>query len=122
VIDLRVLQPLSPEEFASWLYANQERLGPEGRANLARFLLSRAEAGRARLVRGQRVAPNQWLLGPFAAPYHFHDAKTWRQASQVPPTPFTGVRAYFVEWNVEERLRDPGRTSRRILFELHDAF
>src|SRR5262245_2985661 len=26
-VDLRVLQPLSPEEFASWLYANQGRLG-----------------------------------------------------------------------------------------------
>ena len=39
VVDLRVLQPLSPEEFASWLYANLGRLKPAGREALGRFLL-----------------------------------------------------------------------------------
>jgi hypothetical protein len=119
-VDLRVLQPLSPEEFASWLYANLERLTPAERQRLARFLLQRAEAGRRRLLQGERVAPNQWLLGPLAAPYHFHDAKTWRSAAQVPPGPFTGVRAFFVEWDVEERFRDPGRVARRLLFEIDE--
>jgi len=121
VVDLRVLQPLSPEEFASWLYANLGRLKPAGREALARFLLRRAEEGRQRLRRGERVAPNQWLLGWLTAPYHFHDAKTWRQPSQVPATPFTGVRAFFLEWDVEERFRHPERITRRLLFELDGA-
>jgi hypothetical protein len=120
VVDLRVIQPLSPEEFASWLYANLERLTPAGRERLARFLLVRAEAGRQRLLRGERVAPNQWLLGPLVAPYHFHDAKTWRSAAQVPAGPFTGVRAFFLEWDVEERWRNPGRVTRRLLFEIDE--
>ena len=120
LVDLRVLQPLSPEDFASWLHANLERLPPAGRERLARFLLERAEAGRSRLLRGERVAPNQWLLGPVAAPYHFHDAKTWRSADQVPAEPFIGVRAFFVEWDVEERLQDPGRVARRLLFEIDE--
>jgi hypothetical protein len=118
-VDLRVLQPLSPEELASWLYAFRSRLGRTGEQSLAHFLLERAEQGRQRLLRGERVAPNQWLLGPLAAPYHFHDARTWRSVDQVPRTPFTGLKAYFVEWDVEERFHDPDRTSRSLLFELH---
>jgi len=117
VIDLRVLQPLSPEEFASWLKANEKRLGPVGEESLGRFLLERAEEGRRRLRDGRRVAPNQWLLGPADAPYHFHDAKTWRTAAQVPASPFTGLRAWFLEWDVEERYLDDGRVRRRLLFE-----
>lgn len=117
VIDLRVLQPLSPEEFAGWLKASAPRLGPRGRESLGRFLLERAEEGRRRLWERRRVAPNEWLLGPAAAPYHFHDAKTWRSTAQVPPSPFTGLRAWFLEWDVEERYADDGRVTRRMLFE-----
>lgn len=121
VIDLRVLQPLSPEEFASWLKANEQRLGPRGEESLGRFLLQRAEAGRRRLLGRGRVAPNQWLMGPAAAPYHFHDAKTWRSAAQVPAAPFTGLRAWFVEWDVDERYVDERRVTRRLLFEYRPA-
>ena len=116
VVDLRVLQPLSPEEFASWLKANESRLPPAGRDTLGRFLLQRAEEGRLRLVGGRRVAPNQWLLGPADAPYHFHDAKTWTSPAQVPASPFVGVRAFFLEWDVNERYADERRVSRRLLF------
>ena len=116
VVDLRVLQPLSPEEFASWLKANESRLGAQGEESLGRFLLQRAEEGRLRLVGGRRVAPNQWLLGPADAPYHFHDAKTWTSPAQVPASPFVGVRAFFLEWDVNERYADERRVSRRLLF------
>lgn len=117
VIDLRVLQPLSPEEFASWLKANETRLGAAGQESLGRFLLARAEDGRRRLLTGGRVAPNQWLLGPADAPYHFHDAKTWTSTAQVPAAPFTSLRAWFLEWDVDERYADEGRVTRRLLFE-----
>jgi len=117
VIDLRVLQPLSPEEFASWLKAHERGLGPAGEESLGRFLLDRAEEGRRRFVSGGRVAPNQWLLGPADAPYHFHDAKTWTSPAQVPAAPFTAMRAWFLEWDVDERYADETRVTRRLLFE-----
>ena len=117
VVDLRVVQPLSPEELASWLKANEGRLGPAGRESLGRFLLQRAEDGRRRFLEQGRVAPNQWILGPADAPYHFHDAKTWKSAAQVPGSPFTGLRAWFLEWDVDERYADDRRVTRRLLFE-----
>ncbi len=117
VVDLRVVQPLSPEELASWLKANEGRLGAAGRESLGRFLLQRAEDGRRRFLEQGRVAPNQWLLGPADAPYHFHDAKTWRSAAQVPASPFTGLRAWFLEWDIDERYADDRRVTRRLLFE-----
>jgi hypothetical protein len=117
VIDLRVVQPLSPEELASWLKANERRLGRRGEESLGRFLLERAEEGRRRLLDHRRVAPNQWLLGPADAPYHFHDAKTWTSAAQVPTSPFTGLRAWFLEWDIDERYGDDRRVTRRLLFE-----
>jgi len=117
VVDLRVVQPLSPEELASWLKANEARLGPSGRESLGRFLLQRAEEGRQRFLDRGRAAPNQWLLGPADAPYHFHDAKTWRSTAQVPDSPFTALRAYFLEWDIDERYEDDRRVTRRLLFE-----
>jgi hypothetical protein len=116
VVDLRVLQPLSPEEFATWLKANLPALTPGDRQRLARFLLARAEEGRRRLRAGRSPAPNQAVLGPLDAPYHFHDAKTWTSAAQVPATPFVGLRAWFWDWDVEERFADPTRVERRLLF------
>jgi hypothetical protein len=117
VVDLRVLQPLSPEEFATWLKANLPALTPADRERLARFLLARAEEGRVRLRAGGSPAPNQRLLGPLDAPYHFHDAKIWTSAAQVPATPFVGLRAWFWDWDVEERFADPTRVEKRLLFE-----
>jgi hypothetical protein len=117
VVDLRVLQPLAPEEFATWLKANLPRLTPDDRARLARFLLARAEEGRRRLLAGRSPAPNQALLGPLDAPYHFHDAKTWTSTAQVPDTPFVALRAWFWDWNVEERFADPARVEKRLLFQ-----
>jgi hypothetical protein len=117
VVDLRVVQPLSPEELASWLKANEDRLGSSGQESLGRFLLQRAEEGRQRFLDGGRAAPNQWLLGPADAPYHFHDAKTWKSTAQVPAAPFTRLRAWFLEWDIDERYADDRRVTRRLLFE-----
>jgi hypothetical protein len=117
VVDLRVLQPVPPEDFAVWLKAHGPRLDARGRASLGRFLLERAEEGRLRLRAGERVAPNQWLLGGADAPYHFHDAKTWTHPGQVTAAPFTRVRALFLEWDPEERYRDERRMARQLVLE-----
>jgi hypothetical protein len=117
VVDLRVLQPVPPEDFAVWLKARGPGLDASGRDSLGRFLLARAEDGRRRLLAGEPVAPNQRLLGRLAAPYHFHDAKTWTSPAQVPAQPFTRVRASFLEWDPEERFRDEARVTRRVVLE-----
>ena len=83
----------------------------------AMCLLERAEAGRLRLLSGRSPAPNQKVLGRLDAPYHFHDAKTWTSPAQVPPTPFVGLRAWFWDWDVEERFADPTRVEKRLLFQ-----
>lgn len=122
-VDFRVLEPLAPEEFASWLRANLARLGPAGRQSLGRFLLGRAEEARVRFRGGGRVGRNEWLLGPFAAPHHFHvnRGKTWASPSAVPATPFTGLRVWLLEWDVEERRADPSRVARRLLLEFRES-
>jgi hypothetical protein len=117
VVDLRVLQPVPPEDLAVWMKAWVPRMDAGARAGVGRFLLQRAEEGRQRLRAGRRVAPNQWILGPAAAPYHFHDAKTWADPAQVTAAPFTRVRASFLEWNADERFADESRVSRRLLLE-----
>jgi hypothetical protein len=61
------------------------------------------------------------VLGGLAAPYHFHDAKTWQSSSQVPRNPFVGLRAFFLEWDPEERFADEARVTRRLLFEFHQG-
>ena len=121
VVDLRVLQPLAPEEFAVWLKARLPQLGPRGEASLGHFLLARAEQGRRRFLDTGKVAPNQWVLGRLAAPYHFHDAKTWQSSAQAPRTPFVGLRAFFLEWDPEERFADETRVTRRLLFEFREG-
>ena len=78
----------SPEELASWLRANGLGSGLRARrAWAASSCGARRRAGGA-FSTGGRVAPNQWVLGPADAPYHFHDAKTWQSAAQVPGLAF----------------------------------
>ena len=119
-IDPSVLEPLSPEEFGAWMFANLRRLDPAARVSVARFILEKAEAGRVRLLNGGRVDRNEWLLGRFAAPYHFHTRMRWRSPADLPATPFTGLQVWMLEWDVEERLRDESRVTRTLLFEVHD--
>ena len=112
-VDARVLQPMAPEEFGSWMFSRLPRLSDDARARLGRFLLERAEAGRARLVAGEPVGGNERVLGPLAAPFHFQQKPVWHGPADVPAAPFVAVRVQVLEWDVEARRRDESQVTRR---------
>jgi len=114
-VDARVLQPMAPEEFGSWMFSRLPRLSDDARARLGRFLLERAEAGRARLVAGEPVGGNERVLGPLAAPFHFQQKPVWHGPADVPAAPFVAVRVQVLEWDVEARRRDESQVTRREL-------
>ena len=35
----------------------------------------------------------------------------------MPASPFIGLRAWFLEWDIDERYADESRVTRRLLFE-----
>jgi hypothetical protein len=115
LVDARVLQPLAPEEFGSWMFARLPGMTDDARARLGRFLLERAEAGRQRLVAGRAVGGNERILGPLAAPFHFQQKPVWHGAADVPGGPFVAVRVRVLEWDVEARRRDETQVARREL-------
>jgi hypothetical protein len=120
-IDPVVLQPMAPEEFGGRLLPRAGGLTAEGRANVARFILRRAEAGRRRALEQRGIARNEWLLGPLAAPPLVRRARIWRAPADLPAAPLVGLRVWLVEWDVLERFADEGRVARRVLIEVHDA-
>jgi hypothetical protein len=119
-VDFRALQPLPPEEFASWLSANEARLSGPAKHALARYLLERAEAARRRARAGGSIGANDRLLGPLSAPHHFHldPALGWPGPESVPAEPFVGLRVWRLEWDVEQRYADPASSvTRRLVME-----
>jgi hypothetical protein len=117
VPDPVIWQPLAMEELASWMGRYFHRLDAAGQESVVRFLLSRAEVARDRLVREESIDRNAAWLGPLAAPYHFLRARIWRTAADVPSTPFSAIRIWALAWNVEDRRKDPSRVSRRVVYE-----
>ena len=122
-VDFRALQPLPPEEFASWLSAAEPRLTPASRGAVGRYLLRQAEDSRRRARSGGAIGANDRWLGRLAAPYHFRvdPALGWATRESVPAVPFTGIRVWRLEWDVEERASDPARVARRLVLEADDA-
>lgn len=121
VVDSRVWQPLAPEELMSWMQNRFRDLPPPAQERVARTLLEKAEMARQRVRRGLPVGTDGWLLGPLAAPHHFRPGQAWRSPVDVPATPFAGIRVVELEWDVEERLADWSRVTRRPVYELRDA-
>jgi hypothetical protein len=121
LIDPRVLQPMAPEEFGAWFFARLEKLTPEARQRLGRFMLERAEAARRRLRAGGPAAANDRFLGPLSAPYHFQPPTVWRSPADVPATPFTGLQVFVLRWDVRERFADERRVTRELQFEVRDG-
>jgi hypothetical protein len=117
LVDPRILQPLSPEDFGAWMLSRLPLLDEAGRARLGRFLLDHAEAGRKRFRAGGAVARNDWVLGPLSAPYHFHSGRKWRVPADVPESPFAVLRIWELGWDAEARFAGRGATERRMLLE-----
>jgi hypothetical protein len=122
-VDFRALQPVPPVEFASWMSANEPRLTEPAKAAVARYLLEQAEAARRRARAGGAIGANDRLLGALSAPHHFHvdPALGWPRPESVPEAPFTGIRLWRLEWDVEQRFTDPTRVTRRLVLETHRA-
>ena len=108
-VDPRVLQPVAPEEFGSWMFRNVDSMDAAQRAQLMRFLLARAEAGR----RAKRFPPNDRIVGELSAPFHFRQRRLWQHGA--PPSPFVEARIVELSWNVEVRARKPDQVYRRVL-------
>lgn len=115
-IDPRVLQPLQPEEFGAWTLTHLERLTPDDRELVLRFLLDRGNTQRARFLAGHFPA-NDYLLGDLSAPAHFAMRRVWRTPSDVPPGPFVAVRIVRLRWDTEGRDRNSGAFHRELLAE-----
>lgn len=113
-VDPRVLQPVAPEEFGQCL-PPLSRWPPAERRPVLRFLYERAEAARRSVSAGGRFPPNDWLLGPLSAPYHFTARRFWNGPADVPAGPFVSLRLSFLDWDVYERRRDGDRAVRRTL-------
>ncbi len=132
-IDKRFMEPMPYEDFDTWFKTGFFRIGrteeeaklcylvrrpsTPGQERVARFLIARAEIARQRFIRGQSPGRNGTIVGPFAAPYHFDRPTLWRTVSDVPSTPFVGLRIWQIEWGVEERYRDESSVKRRLLFD-----
>lgn len=117
LIDPRVLQPLAPEDFGAWMLGRLPQLAEAGASHLGQFLLGRAETGRLEFRAGHRFPANARILGPLAAPYHFHARRLWRHATDVPDGPFVALRVWELRWDAEERFRGGGETVRRLLLD-----
>jgi hypothetical protein len=133
-IDPRFIEPLPYEDFDTWLKTRFFRLGltqeeqqvasgtphavtPE-QACVAKFLLGRIEDARIRFRSRGAAGTSGWLLGRWAAPYHFDRPAVWRSSSDVPETAFVGLRIWELQWDVEERARDESRVHRRLIFDV----
>jgi len=116
-VDKAVLQPMAAEEIAAPL-GLVPTLSHQEQQEVARWLYDRTERGRRMVAAGERFPPNDKFLGPLAAPYHFETARRWKSRSDVPQTPFAGVRLVFTTWNIDERdRRGDAAIERRVVTE-----
>ena len=113
VIDQRVLQPIAPEEFDTWMRMKFFRLTDAGRDVVAADILRRAEEGRLRFLAGGHPGTDPWVLGALAAPRHFCRAAIWRDAHDVPRVPFRRFQLRVTEWDIE----NASHATQRVLYE-----
>jgi hypothetical protein len=115
-VDPRILQPVAPEEFGSWMFREMDGLSGPQRDELLRFVLERSERGRLAFLAG-RFPPNDRFLGEASAPFHFRQRRLWQRTQDVPTTPFVALRIWESNWDIEVRDRDASSVTRHVIAE-----
>jgi hypothetical protein len=109
-LDPYTFTPVYDSILQYWLEQALGRLTDAQRRRALSFLLDRAEESRRRLAAGRALGPER-LLGPLGGPYWL----LLPRSLAVPPTPYSGLRAYSSCWTVAE---GPGlSTPRQVLAE-----
>lgn len=116
-IDARALEPFSRIELYTWLSLYFPSLPQLQKDQAAAYLLSLAEQGRQRSIRGESIATLDRYFGPLAAPLHFLSRRAWEGEFVQSPTPFVGLRIYEDSWEIERRHVDPFAVDHKLLYE-----
>lgn len=116
-IDYRAWAPYEFQELIAWKDAHFDRLDRPSRDRAAAYLLSVVEGARKRWAAGEPIRYLDRYLGPFSAPLFLGHPAYWGSGEGVPRESFVGLRFYAETWDVEERARDPGKVSRRLVYE-----
>jgi len=96
-LDPQTWSPVYYSILQAWLASHYPQLSPADQRVAARFLVARANGTRERLRAGRRIGFER-LLGPLAIGYW------WRlpRVQEMPPSPFTAIRVYEVDWTLGE--------------------
>lgn len=116
-LDARAFEPVEADELIPWLHRSFGRLPRARQDEAAAWLLGAVESARSRAREGGPPGRFARVLGPLAAPGFNLHPRPWSDPARVPPRPFVRLRIYRESWNQEERLRDPARVQRRLVFE-----
>ena len=116
-IDYRAWGPLEFDELIGWEEKNFLRLDRGSQDRVASYLLGIIERARQRWSAGEPERHFDRYLGPFSAPFFLGHPERWIAGVQVPAKPFVGLRLYKESWSVEERRRDPGKVTRKLVYE-----
>lgn len=116
-VDRRAFEPFTSVDLYNWFDFHLARLSPEQKDEVGRYLLERLNAARQHALAGERVGSFDRYFGRLAAPIHLLHARIWDDPARIPATPFVGLRIYVERWNVFDRQRSPGNTTRTLLYE-----
>lgn len=116
-IDYRAWAPLEFDELMGWEEKTFAVLDRESKDRVAAYLLGVVETARQRWAAGDPERHFDKYLGPFSAPFFLGHPDRWAAGVRVPGRPFVGLRIFKETWSLEERSRDPGRFSRKLVYE-----
>jgi len=112
-IDPYAWSPLVELKLSLWFQREFDRLDPEQRERVLRFLFARAEASRRELAAGRSIAHERRLGPALSAPHWWLAPRPVTTA----PTPYTALRVYTARWTPQRVLDDPGNVERTLLVE-----
>jgi hypothetical protein len=116
-IDYRAWRPLSLEELFSWINHNFFNLDPGSQDRVACFLLQLSNRARERALSEGGLEFYLSLLGPLRAPTHILHPPIWNRSASVPKRPFTRLRIYKENWNLQVPGGSLPNVSRVLIYE-----